>query len=73
MPEPKMQYVSSSNVEAVGYDAAARELWVRFISGDTYVYSGVDQGTHQGLLSAASIGSYLNRVIKGNYPYQKVT
>lgn len=72
MPEPTMEYVSSSNIEAVGYDVESRELWVRFTSGDTYVYSNVDEGTHQSLVSAPSIGSYLNRAVKGAFDYRKV-
>jgi len=71
MPEPPMEYVPSSNVEAVGYDVGGRELWVRFLSGDTYVYSNVDEGTYQSLISAASVGSYLNRAVKGAFDYRK--
>ncbi len=71
MAEPKMVMVSSSNVEAVGYDPNSRELWVRFINGGTYVYSGVDERTHEELMNASSIGSYLNREIKGNFAYRK--
>lgn len=71
MAEPKMVMVSSSNVEAVGYDPNSRELWVRFINGGTYVYSEVDERTHEELMNAPSIGSYLNREIKGNFAYRK--
>lgn len=67
-----MVMVSSSNVEAIGYDRDTRELWVRFLGGGTYVYSGVDERTHQELVSAPSIGSYLNRVIKGTFEYRQV-
>ena len=45
MPEPQMEMVSSSNVESIGYDESERELWVRFLSGSTYVYIGVDPTT----------------------------
>ena len=72
MPEPEMQMVSSTNVEAVGYDAENAEIYVRFLGGDTYVYSEADQGTFEGLLHADSVGSYLNREIKGNLPYNKL-
>jgi hypothetical protein len=71
MPEPEMAMVSSSNVEAIGYDNDTRELWVRFTSGSTYVYSEVDARTHEELVTAPSIGSYLNRVIKGTYDYRQ--
>lgn len=64
--------VNSSNVEAVGYDSENNAIYVRFLSGDTYVYSGADQGTFEELLNADSVGSYLNRVIKPNYGYSKL-
>lgn len=72
MSEPEMQMVNSSNVEAVGYDAENGAIYVRFLSGDTYVYAGADQGTFEELLNADSVGSYLNRVIKPNYEYSKL-
>lgn len=72
MSEPEMHTVSSSNVEAVGYDSENSAIYIRFLSGDTYVYSGADQGTFEELLNADSVGSYLNRVIKPNYEYSKL-
>lgn len=72
MSEPDMQMVDSSNVEAVGYDAENSAIYVRFLSGDTYVYAGVDQGTFEQLLTADSVGSYLNREIKPHYEHSKL-
>lgn len=72
MSEAEMQLVDSSNVEAVGYDADNGAIYVRVLSGDTYVYSGADQGTFEEMLNADSVGSYLNRVIKPNYEYSKL-
>ena len=67
-----MQFVDSSNIEAIGYDPEARELHVRFLkSGDTYVYSDVDLAVFDELMQAESKGSYLNRRIKGNYQYRR--
>jgi len=71
MSEPEMVMVSSSNVEAIGYNPETRELWVRFIGGSTYVYSEVDERTHEELVNAPSIGSYLNRAIKGTFDYRQ--
>lgn len=68
----EMYYVDSSNIEAIGYDQAAQELHVRFLSGDTYVYHGVPQETYDELMAAPSKGSYLNRVVKANYGYSKM-
>lgn len=72
MSEPEMQMVDSSNVEAVGYDADNGAIYVRFLGGDTYVYSGADQGAFEELLNAESVGSYFNRVIKPNYECAKL-
>jgi KTSC domain len=72
MPEPSMEMVSSSNVEAIGYDPATRELWVRFTNSSTYIYSGVDERTYEEFRNAPSIGSYLNRSIKNVYTYRQV-
>ncbi len=67
-----MQFVDSSNIEAIGYDPEAQELHVRFLkSGDTYVYSDVNHSVFDELMQAESKGSYLNRRIKGNYQYRK--
>jgi hypothetical protein len=67
----EMTFVDSSNVEAIGYDADAQELHVRFLSGAYYVYSGVPQAVYDGLMAAPSKGSYLNREIKNVYQYAK--
>jgi hypothetical protein len=69
---PEMQYVDSSNIEAIGYDSEARELHVRFLkSGETYVYHDVEQWVFDAMMQADSKGSYLNRQIKGTYQYSK--
>lgn len=65
-------FVSSSNVEAVGYDEDTQTLRVWFINGSVYDYSGVSQPEFEGLRDAPSVGSYLHRNIKGQYPYEKV-
>lgn len=72
MTEPEMHMIDSSNVEAVGFDEDEQEIWVRFLSGDTYVYSDANEAIFNELLHASSVGSYLNRAIKGNFAYRKV-
>ena len=62
---PEMEFVDSSNVEAIGYDSGSQELHVRFLkSGETYVYYNVDEWVFQEFLSADSKGKYLNANIK---------
>lgn len=63
--------VSSSNLEAVGYDVSSQTLRIRFHSG-TYDYFGVPSHIHQGLMSASSKGSYHATYIKNSYPYSPV-
>lgn len=72
MSEPDMQTVDSSSVEAVGYDPEAREIYVRFIGGRTYVYEGADERTFENFRAADSVGSYLNRILKPSYQYREV-
>ncbi|AWM38679.1 hypothetical protein GobsT_31320 [Gemmata obscuriglobus] len=69
--------VSSSNVSAVGYDTAFKRLWVKFKSGDVYAYESVPSHVYLDMLRAASVGSYLWRVVRANgtdslYAYAKV-
>ena len=68
---PEMQYVDSSNIDQVGYDADAMELHVQFRDGATYVYQQVPVEVFDGLLTAASKGSFLNREIKNVYGFFK--
>jgi len=69
---PEMNYVDSSNIEAIGYDDQTEELHVRFLSGGTYVYHQVPASVFNGLMNAASKGSYLNREIKDVYQFSKL-
>ena len=71
MPMPDMQPVSSSNIAAVGYDAGNQTVYVQFLNGSTYAYKGVPEHEFQNLLTAPSVGSYLNRNFKNVYPYER--
>jgi len=72
MTMPEMTAVDSSNLESVGYDEANRELYVRFLDNQTYVYSEVPPQLYEELLQAPSKGSFLNRAIKGAYIYRQL-
>ncbi len=63
----EMNYVDSSNIEAIGYDAEHSQLHVQFKGGMTYVISEVPQEVYDQFLSAPSKGSYYNRSIKPVY------
>lgn len=66
--------VSSSNVQAIGYDEANQMLYVRFIKNNSlYCYQGVPIAEFYGLQNAASVGGYLSQNIKkGPYTYQRL-
>jgi hypothetical protein len=70
--EIEKQYVSSSNVEALGYDEETQTLRVWFLTGSIYEYANVSQVEFEALFYAPSIGAYFNRNIKNSYPYVKV-
>ena len=66
------QYVDSSNVDQIGYDADTSELHVIFKkTADCYVYSGVPADVYEQLMNADSKGQFLNQRIKGTYDYRK--
>lgn len=68
----EMHPVSSSNIAAVGYDAANQMVFVQFLNGSIYAYKGVPEHEFEGLKTASSVGSYLNRNYKNIYPYERV-
>lgn len=70
---PEMIFVDSSNIEAIGYVPAARELHVRFLkSGDTYVYYEVEESVFEDFKRADSKGTFLNGNIKDRYGFCKL-
>ena len=70
---PDMEFVDSSNIEAIGFDPDSQELHVRFLkSGETYVYYNVEEWVFQEFLQADSKGTYLNVNIKDRYQYGKL-
>ncbi len=67
----EMINVVSSNVAAVGYDEESQTLQVEFNNGSTYQYFDVPEDTYKGLLSAESVGKFLNQKVKGSYRYSR--
>ncbi len=72
MSEIPMIPVESSNVEKIGYEESTQTLRVRFLNGSEYDYKNVPIMEFEQLKNAQSVGSYLNRNIKGNYAYERV-
>lgn len=71
MSTPEMQPVHSSNIAAVGFDAGEQIVYVEFLNGSTYAYKGVPEHEFENLITAPSVGSYLNRNYKNVYPYER--
>lgn len=63
--------VKSSNIEAVGYDAGAREMHVRFRGGATYRYRDVAPELHQALIGAESVGKHFHAHVR-HLPAEKL-
>lgn len=59
-----MIIVSSSNIEAIGIDPATEELYVRFLRGETYIYSGVSEFQFTEFVNAPSKGQWLDQNVK---------
>jgi len=65
--------VRSSNLKSVGYEELAKILEIEFHDGRIYQYFDVPSTIYQGLISASSKGTYLDRIIKkGPYQYQQI-
>lgn len=62
---------ASSNVSAFAYDEATKTLHVKFTSGATYRYSGVEAHHEDGLTNADSAGKYLREHIIGSYDHKR--
>ncbi|MEJ0050917.1 MAG: KTSC domain-containing protein [Methylovirgula sp.] len=68
----KLTSVKSSNVDAVGHDADARALHVRFKSGDHYVYAGVGREIFDLAMASDSIGRFIAAHVKGKFEFTKL-
>jgi hypothetical protein len=62
----------SSVIDHFRYLADTQILRVTFISGSVYVYKGVPQQIYDQIKTARSKGKFLNRNIKGKFPFEKV-
>ena len=65
----KLTTVESSMIHAVGYERDTRTLEVVFNSGQTYQYCDVPPEEYDGLMAAASKGSYMRAHIIDMYEY----
>ena len=71
-PAIDLQPVESSQVRAIGYDAATSTLAVQFTRGEgaVYHYPDVLPETHRAFMDAESIGTFFGKHIKP-LPFKK--
>jgi hypothetical protein len=67
------EYVQSTNLRSVGYDAERQILEIEFTSGSVYQYFNVPASVYAALMSASSKGQYHVQWIKHSYRYAKIS
>lgn len=74
MPDqiPELTPVSSSHLEAVGYDDASQTLYVQWKDGQISAYDDVPAVTASDLQNAPSPGKAFNSLIRGKYQHSYV-
>ncbi len=68
----RMHHVTSSNINAVGYDDSDNSMVVEFHNGTRYRYADVPQHVYDDLIAAPSVGSYFASHIRTQYSYWKI-
>jgi KTSC domain len=62
----------SSVIANMMYEPGSSTLRVRFLSGAVYEYKKVPVTVYDAMKTAFSKGTFLNKYIKGNYPFKKI-
>lgn len=57
----------SSNVQAVGYDPATREMRVQFKGGAIYTHADVPEAKHAAFMAAPSKGTHYHDNFRGKH------
>jgi KTSC domain len=63
----------SSVIRYYHYYPDEQRLRVTYLSGAVYDYLGVPAGVYAAMKAYQSKGTFLNREIKGHYPFQKIS
>ena len=64
MAPVKLNKVSSSNIEAVGWNEESQTLVILFKKGRTYSYTPVSKEMYHNLYNAESVGDYFAQNIR---------
>lgn len=65
--------VNSTMLHAVGYDAEKHELEAIFNTGHIYLYKNVPAEIYQGLMTADSLGRFMQSQVIGLFPYVRLS
>jgi len=65
--------LESKAIVSAGYEPESQTLELEFSSGRVYQYDGVPASAYQWLLRTNSKGTYVSRMINGQYPYREVS
>jgi hypothetical protein len=68
----RMHHVTSSNINAVGYDKSDHSMVIEFHNGTRYRYADVPHSEYEDLIAAPSVGSHFSKNIRGVYSYWKI-
>ena len=64
--------VESAAIQVIDYDADRAKLFVRFVSGERYVYVGVPGEVCRSFMDADSKGRFFQAEIRDQYPYNRL-
>ena len=64
--------VDSTAIQAIDYDEARHKLFVRFQSGERYVYVGVPPEVCRSFVEAESKGRFFQSRIRDRYPFNRL-
>lgn len=65
--------VKSSNVQSISYQKSFEYLYVEFRGGSVYRYDNVPLRVAKNMFRAGSMGKYVWRKLRDQYPYQKIS
>jgi hypothetical protein len=68
----RLRSMPSTVIRRFAYDHSAQELWVEFVTGRRYVYSGVPPQVAEALGSAFAKGVYFNSRIRDRFPHREI-
>jgi KTSC domain-containing protein len=68
-----MRWIDSTAIKAIDYDDQRRDLFVRFVSGEEYLYHGVAEPLYFDFAAAPSKGRFFSEKIRDHYAFDHLT